>query len=138
MSTLETKENNTLETSPKVNNTMETSPKEPRKKGLLTLYKIYLYDVSGNKTNKYYYYCNKAVPAFNLYKCKKNCKLKKYLKDNNLTINSIYTVGNVTPTYKKKYEKFTYTDPLCINNLFRTSKKENIKFILEDTDPATL
>lgn len=105
----------------------EQQPEETQK--LNTLYKIYLFK-NGNKTEKYYFYCNKATPAFNLYKAKKNKKLSKYCKQNDYTIENICALAHLTNETKKIYLKEVLKDKTnCINNLFnrKQNKKDNNK-----------
>lgn len=96
-------------------------------KKLNTLYKIFLYK-DGVKTNKYYYYLNKAVATFNLYKAKKCKKLLKYCNENGYTIVDIQTIATLNNNFKKEYLKQVLNEPECVNNLFKRKKekKENL------------
>lgn len=98
-----------------------------QKQKLNTLYKIYLFK-DGVKTEKYYFYCNKAKPSFNLYKARKNKKLIKYCTKNNYTIENINPLVYLTNETKKLYLKEVLKDTTnCINNLFnrKQNKKDN-------------
>lgn len=100
---------------------------QEQKQKLNTLYKIFLFK-DGVKTEKYYFYCNKAKPSFNLYKARKNKKLIKYCTKNNYTIENIYSLAYLTNETKKLYLKEVLKDTTnCINNLFnrKQNKKDN-------------
>jgi len=121
----ETQEQNPQEETEEQQPQEEQQPEETQK--LNTLYKIYLFK-NGNKTEKYYFYCNKATPAFNLYKAKKNKKLSKYCKQNDYTIENICALAHLTNETKKIYLKEVLKDKTnCINNLFnrKQNKKDN-------------